>query len=67
MEMVFLLHTQSSLYFSLEDYNSVLWTPGVQELQFYPDSIYLHLANAYTHHYHDTEGFFSSASDLLTS
>lgn len=55
MEVVFLLHTQSFPYFSLEDDNLVLWIPGVQELQFYPDSTYLRLANAYTHHYYDTE------------
>lgn len=67
VEMVFLLHTQSFPDFSLEDDNSVLWSPGVQELQFYHGSIYLHLANAYTHHYHATEGFFSNAFDLLTS
>lgn len=67
MEVVFLLHTQSLPYFSLEDDNLVLWIPVVQELQFYPDTIYLHLANAYTHHYYDTESFFSYAFDLLTS
>ena len=67
MEVVFLLHTQSFPYFSLEDDNLVLWIPGVQEPQFYPDSIYLHLANAYTHHYYDTDSFFSYAFDLLTS
>lgn len=31
-EMDFLLCSQSFPYFSLEDDNSVLWTPGVQEL-----------------------------------